>query len=248
MNPQFVDTANGDLHLLAGSPCIDAGDPASPPDPDSSIADQGCYFFDRRMPNIALSTTTLDFGSVIVGLCAGLPLVIYNIGNANLLISDLLNGLAVFTHNWDPLDSLIPPGDSLGITITFTPDDTLTFTDTLWIANNDTLCYVTLAGQGLPPGVAEGSSAIPKAFALRQPLPNPCKDYAEIRFELPKGNTVCLSVYDVSGRMVSQLVNDYYEAGFYEVRLDASELSAGVYFYRLKAAGYTAVRKIIVTE
>jgi parallel beta-helix repeat protein len=45
LDPMFLDTANTDLHLLAGSPCIDAGDPASPYDPDSTIADLGCYYY-----------------------------------------------------------------------------------------------------------------------------------------------------------------------------------------------------------
>ena len=47
MDPLFADTANRDLHLTAGSPCIDAGNPASPHDPDSTIADQGCYWFNQ---------------------------------------------------------------------------------------------------------------------------------------------------------------------------------------------------------
>ncbi len=46
-DPAFADTANFDLHLTAGSPCIDAGDPASPRDPDSTIADQGCYWYNQ---------------------------------------------------------------------------------------------------------------------------------------------------------------------------------------------------------
>jgi hypothetical protein len=46
-DPQFVDTLAGDYHLLAGSPCIDAGDPTSPLDPDSTIADIGAYYYDQ---------------------------------------------------------------------------------------------------------------------------------------------------------------------------------------------------------
>ena len=45
MDPMYADTANNDFHLTAGSPCIDAGDPESPPDPDGTIADMGAFFF-----------------------------------------------------------------------------------------------------------------------------------------------------------------------------------------------------------
>ena len=45
LDPMFVDTSAGDIHLLAGSPCIDAGDPALPFDPDSTIADIGAFYY-----------------------------------------------------------------------------------------------------------------------------------------------------------------------------------------------------------
>jgi hypothetical protein len=44
-DPLFVDPGNGDYHLQSTSPCKDAGDPASPLDPDGTIADMGAYFF-----------------------------------------------------------------------------------------------------------------------------------------------------------------------------------------------------------
>jgi hypothetical protein len=46
-HPRLVDPENGDFRLLEISPCIDAGDPASPPDPDSTIADIGALYFDQ---------------------------------------------------------------------------------------------------------------------------------------------------------------------------------------------------------
>ena len=63
-NPLFVDQANGDYHLLEGSPCIDAGDPASPPDPDWTVADLGAYYFEQEtsIEDFSVSTELRDFG------------------------------------------------------------------------------------------------------------------------------------------------------------------------------------------
>lgn len=60
-DPMFVDPGGDDFHLQAGSPCIDAGDPASPPDPDGTRADMGAYYFDQGGPT---GNLTLDLEPV----------------------------------------------------------------------------------------------------------------------------------------------------------------------------------------
>jgi len=53
-------------------------------------------------------------------------------------------------------------------------------------------------------------------------------------------------VYDLHGREVSMLVNERRNAGYHEVRFDASGLSSGVYFYRLQAGTYVETRKLLL--
>jgi predicted outer membrane repeat protein len=60
-DPLFVDAANGDYHLTENSPCIDAGDPASPYDPDGTITDMGAYYYHQNFgPVIHISITGSD--------------------------------------------------------------------------------------------------------------------------------------------------------------------------------------------
>jgi hypothetical protein len=59
LDPMYVDTSTGDYHLQPNSPCIDAGDPSSPLDPDSTITDIGCYYFDQSVPGIPSPVTDL---------------------------------------------------------------------------------------------------------------------------------------------------------------------------------------------
>jgi len=59
MNPMFVDSANWDYHLTAGSPCVDAGDPLFAYDPDGTFTDMGTYCFDQSAPGIPSAITDL---------------------------------------------------------------------------------------------------------------------------------------------------------------------------------------------
>ena len=98
--------------------------------------------------------------------------------------------------------------------------------------------------------VEEEKNLIVDEFKLFQNYPNPFNPATTIRFAIPNVETghapsVQLKVYDVLGNEIDVLVNEEKPAGSYEVEFDASSLSSGVYFYRLKAGDYVEIRKMV---
>lgn len=92
---------------------------------------------------------------------------------------------------------------------------------------------------------------IPLQFNLYQNFPNPFNPVTKIRFDLPSinsGSRVVLSVYDINGRLVNELLNTDYIAGVWEAEFDASSLSSGIYLYKLQAGSYSAVHKMAVVK
>jgi hypothetical protein len=90
----------------------------------------------------------------------------------------------------------------------------------------------------------------PTTFTLHQNYPNPFNPTTQIRFALPESQRVTVRVYDVSGRMVSELVNNQpYLAGNHQITFDGSLLSTGVYIYRLTTdSGFTMSRKLVLIK
>ena len=95
-------------------------------------------------------------------------------------------------------------------------------------------------------GVELVSPEIPKDVLLAQNYPNPFNPTTTIRYGLPHKSNVTLSVYNTLGQQVATLVQGEQEAGYHEVRFDASGLSSGVYFYRLQAGTYVETRKLLL--
>lgn len=88
----------------------------------------------------------------------------------------------------------------------------------------------------------------PNNFSLKQNYPNPFNPTTAISFQLPVVSFVTLKVFDILGREVATLVNDKKSAGDYKVEFDASDLSSGVYFYRLTTGNFSSTKKLIVLK
>lgn len=99
-----------------------------------------------------------------------------------------------------------------------------------------------------PTGVYQYSSEIPKEYKLHNNYPNPFNPTTKIRFDIPKISNVKISVYDISGRMINQLINSQVKAGQYEILWNANNLSSGVYFYRIETEGYTDVKRMLLVK
>ncbi len=83
---------------------------------------------------------------------------------------------------------------------------------------------------------------------LSKNVPNPARDAATIKYTLPTPTDVTLTLYNVIGQEVATLVDASKSAGQHRVQVDASELSSGVYFYRINAGSYSESRKMTVVK
>jgi len=83
---------------------------------------------------------------------------------------------------------------------------------------------------------------------LSQNYPNPFNPTTKISWQSPVSSYQTLIVYDLIGNEITTLVDEYKSAGKYEATFNASGLSSGIYFYRLRAGSFIETRKMILTK
>jgi hypothetical protein len=119
--------------------------------------------------------------------------------------------------------------------------------NTSWGFYNDSKKIIVYDSFGDITDVPRGNS-LPKEFILSQNYPNPFNPTTKIEFSVPTSSQVSLKVYDLLGREVSTLVNEYKIAGNYEVVFNASNLPSGMYIYRLQGEKITLSKKMILIK
>lgn len=248
MDPLYVDPENDDFHLTEYSPSIDAGDPASPKDPDSTVADIGAFYYEQMFPAIFINEDSLNFGDVEIGTQTDNAFKIFNSGSDTLFIDQISSGLSVFTTNFDPANNFILPNDSMEITVSFIPDEAGSVNDTLAIDNNAQPTQLFLSGVGTPATAINGNLSLPEKYFLYPAYPNPFSGSTTIRFDLPEAADVELTVYDATGRVVARLLDQHFPAGSFKVEWNAKNVLNGVYYCNMKTGGAKQIRKLLLVR
>lgn len=126
-------------------------------------------------------------------------------------------------------------------------------------ANNDTLYVGPYQGgvwkrsiTNILTDVKKNFNEVPDKFSLYQNYPNPFNPSTKISWQSPVSSWQTLTIYDVLGNEVATLVDEFRNAGSYEIEFSPSSFkhhtSSGVYFYRLQAGEYVETRKMILLK
>jgi len=92
------------------------------------------------------------------------------------------------------------------------------------------------------------NAAAPSAFALSQNFPNPFNPTTTIPFDLPEKSRVRLSLTNVLGKEMRKIADGEYAAGHHQIVLNAADLAAGIYLYKIETESYTGVKKLAIIK
>jgi photosystem II stability/assembly factor-like uncharacterized protein len=107
--------------------------------------------------------------------------------------------------------------------------------------------HTTTGGQTLV-GISNSSSNSINKYALSQNYPNPFNPVTKIKYDLPIDGNVIIKIFDISGRLINTLVNEYKVAGRFETDFHGKNLSSGVYYYKIESGEFSQVKKMILIK
>lgn len=119
--------------------------------------------------------------------------------------------------------------------------------DNLRFAYADTNVLIDGFGDGLTTLTSDEKINL-NSYSLFQNYPNPFNPTTTISYSIPNREFVELKVYDLLGNQVANLVNEFKSVGSHSVNFNASNLSSGIYFYKLKAGNYIQTKKLILLK
>ena len=123
--------------------------------------------------------------------------------------------------------------------------------------SNDIVLKTGTTAAGVVPGtigITINTTEMPRVFSLMQNYPNPFNPVTNIRFDIPRRSNVTLKVFDITGKVVSEIYNGPSDPGKYTADFDATNLASGVYYYEINAVEpgsgntFNSVKKMVVVK
>jgi len=120
-------------------------------------------------------------------------------------------------------------------------------------------CLITISSADIGIGISdvgtissitgiEETNTAPVGYILRQNYPNPFNPGTEISFSLAKSSFVTLEIYNSLGQKLATLINNELNSGSHKIKFNASHLSSGIYYYKIQAGEFQAVKKMLVLQ
>jgi hypothetical protein len=97
-------------------------------------------------------------------------------------------------------------------------------------------------------GISKTASRKAEEYQLLPNYPNPFNPSTKIKFDLPKSEFINLKVYNILGEEIAIVVSNKLQAGNHTYEFDGSNLSSGIYFYRIEAGEFQDVKKMILLK
>jgi len=196
------------------------------------------------------SPAAIDFGNAVdieIGIPIERQLALHNTGNATVSIDDINIG-EEFTDEFSFSDTEfdILQADSFIVTLTWTPEDLDLLETEITISNDSENETYTIPVIGNNLGIDGNTSNAPTEFGLSTAYPNPFNSSTQLSFSLPFTSETMLTVYDINGAEITQLVKGEFQTGSYDITWNANNVSSGVYYIRLEAGIFIDTEKVVL--
>jgi len=191
---------------------------------------------------------TLDFGLLTAGQTETLSFTLSNIGNEAISVTNITSGLAVFDPFWISAFELAPDS-ARTFEVEFAPETVGDFETDLTVLNSDADdVRIHVIGHAGIDAVDPSRAPLPASLAVRV-WPNPGNAEFRIGYEIESAQDISLSLYDLTGRLVTILSQGHCTAGTHAVSWSGSAQASGLYFVRLETdEGQTAAAKLMLVK
>ncbi|NNG26868.1 MAG: T9SS type A sorting domain-containing protein [Ignavibacteriaceae bacterium] len=222
---------------------------------DISLADSfftyRAFKFPWRTNLFVTNRDSVSFSPVSVGDSSSIFIDVISNSNAEITITGFYNTEDSYVIN-HPLPFTILPFGSEQLEIKFKPIEDGFFRDTLHIRSDTDTSRIAqiLDVVGITDSIYLGIEVETPVenFILEQNYPNPFNPTTKITYSVPVDAFVNISVYNLLGEKVANLLGTSVKAGNYEIRFDATNLASGIYIYRMCAGGFVSVKKMMILK